>query len=118
MNPTLRGFILMALVAGAIVALSLEESLFAINSLLRIAFFLAVAFFVFLMWRERRDEIGAWSSRSQWVFYGAAILIIVDLGAFLWWGAAGVAALAFILVLVLCAFSMYRVWKDEHTYGV
>ena len=117
MNPTLRGFILIALVVLAILALNLQGSLVAISMLLRIAFFLAIAFFVYLLWRERRDEISTWSDRAKWVFYGAALLVVVDLGAFFWWGASGVAALAFLLVLAICGLSMFRVWRDQHTYG-
>jgi hypothetical protein len=117
MNPMLRGLLLIAAFALVIVVLNLQGSVLAISMLLRIAFFLAVAFFVYLLWRERREDIGGWSDRAQRVFYGAALLIVVDLGAFFWRGASGIGALAFILVLVLCGFSMFRVWRDEHTYS-
>jgi len=26
-------------------------------------------------------------------------------------------AVAFLVILGLCAFSMWRVWRDQHTYG-
>ena len=117
MNPTLRGFLIIALVAAVVVVLSLEETLATVGGLLSIAFFLAVAFFLFLMWRERRGEISTWSSRSQWAFYGAAILALVSIGIFILYGASGRSALAFFVILGLCAFSMFRVWRDEHTYG-
>jgi hypothetical protein len=117
MNPTLRGFILIALVSVAIVALSLYQTLAALLLIARIAFFLAIAFFVFLVWRERRGEIGTWSSRSQVVFYGAAILIVADLGVLFWRGISGPDALAFFVVLGLGLFSMWRVWRDEHDYA-
>ncbi len=117
MNPTVRGFLLIAAVALVIVLLSLQSSLLAISMLLRIAFFLAIAFFVYLLWRERRSDIAAWSERARWVFYGAALTIVLDLAVFFWWGASGVGALSFILVLALCAFAMFRVWRDEHTYS-
>ena len=57
MNPTLRGFLIIALVAGVIVVLQLYQTLVALSILARIAFLLAVAFFVYLVWRERREEI-------------------------------------------------------------
>ena len=51
MNPTLRGLLVIALVAAVVVVLSLDEVLATVGGLLRIAFFLAVAFFLFLLWR-------------------------------------------------------------------
>jgi hypothetical protein len=117
MNPTLRGFLIIAAVAGAIVVLQLEQTLVAIGALLQIAFFLAIAFFVYMIWRERRSEIAEWSTRARTVFYGAALLIVVDSGAFWYDRPSGPDALAFFLVLGFCGFAMYRVWKDQHTYA-
>jgi hypothetical protein len=117
MNPTLRGFLIIALIAGVIVALSLYQTLTALWLLARIAFFLAVAFFIFLMWRERRGVIAMWPKRAQVVFYGAALLIVADLGVFFWRGVSGSDALAFFIVLGLSGFSMWRVWRDEQSYA-
>lgn len=117
MNPTLRGFAIIALIAVAIVLLRLEVTLVALLIVARIAFFLAIAFFVYLMWRERREEIGQWSVRARVVFYGAAALLVADLGANWYGGAHGVQILAFIAVLVLCGFAMFRTWRDQHTYS-
>jgi hypothetical protein len=117
MNPFLRGLLIVGLVALVIVALQLYQTLFALQLLARIAFFLAVAFFVYLVWRERRGDIATWSRRSQAVFYGAALLIVADLGAFFLVGASGPDALAFLLVLALAGFSMFRVWRDERTFA-
>ena len=118
MNPTLRGFLIIALVALVVVLLSLQATLVSLFLLARIAFFLAIAFVVYLFWRERRGDIGGWSARARAVFYGAAVLIVVDLGAYFWPGrtTAGRDALAFLAVLALCGFSMWRVWRDEHSY--
>ena len=117
-NPTLRGFLIIGLIALVVVVLQLEATLVALSIILRIAFFLAIAFFVFLMWRERRDEIDTWSARSKSVFYGAALLIVADVGAWIVRGLrSGLDALAFILVLGLSGFAMWRVWRDEHTYA-
>jgi len=118
MNSTVRGFLIILAITGLIVALSLYQTLAALYLIARIAFFIAIAFFVFLMWRERRSEIASWSTRSQTVFYGAALLIVADLGVFFWRGISGPDALAFFVVLGLSIFSMWRVWKDEHSYGL
>lgn len=118
MNPFVRGLLIVALVALVIVVLQLYQTLFALQLLARIAFFLAVAFFLYLVWRERRGDIAMWSARSQTVFYGGALLIVLDLGVYFLLGASGPDALAFLLVLVLAGFSMFRVWRDERRYSV
>jgi hypothetical protein len=117
MNATLRGLLIIALVALVVVILSLEEVVATVGGLLRIAFFLAVAFFLFLLWRERRGDIETWGDRSRRVFYAAIILAVVDIGAFVGLRPDGRDALAFFLVLGACAYAAFRVWRDEHRYG-
>jgi hypothetical protein len=117
MNPTVRGFLILILIAAIVVALQLESTLTALLVLARIAFLLAIAFFVFLIWRERRGEIGMWSLRAQVVFYGAAILAVADLGADWYGGAHGLQVIAFVGVLVICGFAMFRTWRDQHSYS-
>jgi hypothetical protein len=117
MNPTVRGLLVIALIALVVVVLSLESVLATVGGLLRIAFFLAIAFFLFLLWRERRSDIEAWSDRNQKVFYGAIVLAVVDIGAFIGLRPSGPDALAFFLVLGACAYAAVRVWRDEHKYG-
>lgn len=117
MNPTLRGFLLIGLACVVIVVLQLYQTLVALSILAQIAFLLAIAFFVYLVWRERRSEIEEWPARARAGFYGAALLIVVDVGA--WWFArpAGLDALAFFFVLGLAGFAMVRIWRDQHTYS-
>ena len=54
------------------------------------------------------------------MFYGAAALILIDLGAFFspyrHLPLSGLSAFSFVLVIALCGFSMWRVWRDEHSY--
>jgi hypothetical protein len=116
MNPTVRGFLIILVVVAAIVLLQLEATLTALLILARIAFVLAIAFFIYLMWRERRADISEWSNRARVVFYGAAVLAIADLGADWYGGAHGLQILAFVGVLVLCGLAMWRTWRDQHTY--
>jgi hypothetical protein len=116
MNATLRGFLIILAVVALIVVLQLEATLAVVLILARVAFLLAIAFFIFLMWRERRAEIAAWSNRARVVFYGAAVLAIVDLGVDWYGGAHGLQILAFIAVLVLSGLAMWRTWRDQHTY--
>jgi hypothetical protein len=117
MNPTLRGFLIIAVIVLAIIILNQQTALLSLVYLTRIVFFLAVAFFVYLVWRERRGEISTWSGRAQFAFYGGAVLALIAIGTFILYGASGRNALAFFVILGLCGFSMFRVWRDQHTYG-
>ena len=65
MNATLRGFLIIALIAAVVVVLSLQSVLSTVGGLLQIAFFLAIAFFLFLLWREKRGDIESWQDRSR-----------------------------------------------------
>ena len=116
MNPTLRGFLIIAFIAVVIVVLQLQATLAALVIIARIAFVLAIAFFIYLVWRERREEISQWPARAKVVFYGAAGLVVADLALQWYAGAHGVAILAFVGVLVLSGYAMYRTWRDQHTY--
>jgi hypothetical protein len=116
-HPTLRGFLIIGLVAAIVVALSLQPTLVALFLLVRIAFFLAIAFFVYLVWRERRGDIALWPRRAYAAFYGAAILAVATLGVYFWRGAGGLDAVAFLVILALCGFSMWRVWRDQHRFA-
>jgi fucose 4-O-acetylase-like acetyltransferase len=117
MNPTLRGFLVLAAIAAVVVVLQLEATLVALLLLARIAFLLAIAFFVYLMWRERREEISQWPVRARICFYGAALLAVADLAVDWYGGAHGLQVLVFVGVLVCSGFTMWRVWRDQHTYS-
>jgi small-conductance mechanosensitive channel len=117
MNPTLRGFLIILAIVAVIVALQLQAALVSLLVIARIAFILAIAFFIFLMWRERREEISVWPLRARVVFFGAALLAVSDLGVNWYGGAHGLQVLAFIGVLVCCGFAMWRTWRDQHSYS-
>ena len=116
-NPTVRGFAIILLIAVGIWLLQLQTALFSLLLIARIAFFLAIAFFLFLLWRERRGDIETWSERGRRVFYAAAILAVVDVGMLIGLGPSGPDAFAFVIVLAACVYAAVRVWRDEHRYG-
>jgi hypothetical protein len=117
-NRTVRGFGIIVLVAVVILVLQLQATLVSLYLLASIAFFLAIAFFVYLVWRDRRSEIDLWPTRAKVVFYGAAVLAVVDLAYyFATRNVRGLDAVVFLAVLALCGFSMWRVWRDQHTYS-
>jgi hypothetical protein len=115
-NPTVRGLVILALIALVVVVLQLEQTLVALSVLLRIAFIIAIAVFIYFVWRERRSEIAAWPKRARVCFYGAALLIVADLAVQWYSGSQGLEILAFLGVIVICAVAMWRVWRDQHTY--
>jgi hypothetical protein len=115
-NPTVRGLALVALVSVAIVFFSLEPAVATVGGILGIAFYLAVAFFLFLLWRERRSDIETWSDRGRRVFYGAIGLAVVDVGMLIGLSPSGPDAAVFVVVLLACAWAIWRVWRSEHRY--
>ncbi len=121
MNPTLRGFLLIVLVAALITASGQAGAigLGVVLLVLRIAFLVVIAIVLFRLWRRNREEIGMWPRRARLVFYGAAALALVDVAAAFVapWPGTPLEALVFFLVLAACAYAMVRVWRSEHTYG-
>jgi hypothetical protein len=115
--PLARGFAIVAVIALVVVVLSLEPVVATVGGLLQIAFFLAVAFFLFLLWRDRRGDLEAWSDWNRKLFYAAIVLAVVDVGLAIGFGfPAGVGAFAFLVVLAACAYVVVRVWRIEHRY--
>jgi small-conductance mechanosensitive channel len=118
-NPTVRGFAIIVLIAVAIWVLQLQTALVSLLFLARIAFFLAMAFFLFLLWRDRRGEIETWPRSSRLVFYGAVALAVADIGAMILtpYPEGSLEVFVFLAVLAACGYALWRVWRREHTYG-
>ena len=105
------------------VVLQLYQTLIALGLILQIAFFIALAVVIYLVWRDRmRHEIETWSTRSRRVIDGSAPRSSWPTSRSRSGQTAcrscGYPAIAFLLVLVICGFSMWRVWRDERTYGM
>jgi len=114
--PLARGLGIVALIALVVVVLSLEPVVATVGGLLRIVFFLAVAFFLFLLWRERRGDLEAWTELNRKLFYGAITLAVLAIGMAIGLGVPGRDALALVLVLAACVWVVVRVWRLEHRY--
>jgi fucose 4-O-acetylase-like acetyltransferase len=118
LSGTVRGFIVVVAIVVVVFALQLERTLFALLLLARIAFLLAIAFFIYMVWRERRAEITSWSQRSRVVFYGSALLMVVNVALrILYPTRGGLDLVAFLAVFVGGGYAMWRVWRAEHTYS-
>ena len=118
-SPSLRAFGILVLIAAVITALQLGTGLVVILIFLQILFLLAIAYVLFMLWRRRREEIAMWSLRSRLVFYGGAALAMASIGLALspWFPNTGLETIVFLAALVGGVFAMWRVWRDEHTYG-
>jgi hypothetical protein len=117
LNGTVRGLLIIAAVAAVIVVLQLWMTLSVLVLLARIAFLLAIAYFVFLMWREQREGISMWPRRAQWVFYGSAVVAVADVAVYWYGGAHGMQVIAFVAILALCGLAMFRTWREQHRYA-
>lgn len=113
-SGTFRAFLIIAAIAGIVTVAQLDSTLAVVGGLLSIAFFIAIAFFLFLMWKERRGDLEAWSTHNQRVFYAAIVLAVVDIGAVIGLDEGGFGALVFFLVLGACGYAIFRVWREEH----
>ena len=120
-GPSARGFAILILIAAVITAAGASASLVWILRILGIVFLIVIIYVVFRLWRSRREEISMWSRRAQTVFYGAGFVAIGNLAAsfvpVLDYPESGLEIVIFFAVFGLCGFAMYRVWKDEHSYG-
>jgi hypothetical protein len=112
--PFARGMGLITLAAIVVIVFSLEPVLATVGGLLQIAFLLAIAFFLFLVWRERRGDLEAWSEWNRRLFYAAIGLLVLDVGMLIGLAPSGRDALAFFLVLGACVWTLVRVWRTEH----
>jgi hypothetical protein len=118
MSPFVRNLAILALLALVIMLLNLQTSLVTAAILLRVAFFIAIAFVAYMLWRDfGRREIELWPRRSQWVFYGAVGLLVLDLAWFFLVSPSGLDALVFFLVAAACVYAGFRTWRDQHRYG-
>jgi hypothetical protein len=110
--------LIIAVIAGAIVVLDQERSLTTASTLLRFAFYLAIAFAGYMLWRDfGRREIALWPRRQQWVFYGAVALLLVDLGWYFATPLGGRDLLAFLLVAIAAVYAAIRTWREQHRYS-
>jgi hypothetical protein len=113
-SPFVRNLLILAVVALAIVILNQETALATAGTLLRFAFFIAIAVVAYFMWRDfGRREIETWPTRQQWVFYGAIGLFVVDLGWLFLAQPSGRDLLAFFLVAGACVYAAVRTWLDQ-----
>jgi amino acid transporter len=112
-----RGLGIVAVIALVVVVLSLEPVVATVGGLMRIAFFLAIAFFLFLLWRERRSDLELWSDWSRRLFYAAIGLVVLVIGMAVGLGLpSGADALALLLAVLASVYVVVRVWRLEHRY--
>ena len=118
MNPTARGFLIILGIVVLVVAFQLQCEPLRALVVAQIAFLIAIVFVIYRMWRERREEIAALA-----VARAGRLLRRGDrrggrprrsTGTA---GRPGSRSLAFVGVLVLCGFAMWRTWRDQHHFA-
>ncbi len=115
--PLARGIAIVAIIAAIVVVLSLEPVVATVGGILQIAFFLAIALFLFMVWRERRGDLEAWSEWNRRLFYAAVVLAVVAIGLAVGYGLPESRdAFAIVAVLGVCVYVIVRVWRIEHRY--
>ena len=115
--PLARGVGIVALIALVVVVLSLEPVVATVGGILQIAFFLAIALFLFMVWRERRGDLEAWSEWNRRLFYAAIVLGVLAIGLVIGYGLPESRdAFALVVVLGACVYVIVRVWRSEHRY--
>jgi hypothetical protein len=116
--PFARGMLVIALIAGVVVVLNKETALSTAATLVRFAFYIAIAVAAYLLWRDfGRREIALWPTRQQRVFYGAVALFLVDLGWYFATPLSGRDLLAFFVTAAACAYAAVRTWRGQHRYS-
>ena len=112
-----RALGIVAVIALIVVVLSLEPVVATVGGILQIAFFLAIALFLFLVWRERRGDLEAWSDWNRKLFYAAIVLGVAAIGLTIGYGLPQSRdAFALVAVLAACVYVIVRVWRIEHRY--
>ena len=115
--PLARGIGIVAVIAAIVVVLSLEPVVATVGGILQIAFFLAIALFLFMVWRERRGDLEAWSEWNRRLFYAAVALLVITIGLAIGYGLPDSRdAFALVLVIGACVYVLIRVWRIEHRY--
>jgi len=116
--PFARGMAVIAAIAIVILVLNLQTSLTTAALLVRVAFFIAIAFAAYMLWRDfGRREITLWPARAQWIFYSALALFVVDIGWFFVAGLSGRDVLVFFLVAAACVYAALRIWREQNRYS-
>jgi hypothetical protein len=117
-SPFVRNMVILALVAGTIVVLDKERALSTAGELVRFAFYIAIAFAAYMLWRDfGRAEISLWPRRQQSVFYGAIALFLADLAWYFARPLSGPNLLVFFVVAGACIYAALRTWREQHRYS-
>jgi uncharacterized protein involved in cysteine biosynthesis len=115
----LRNFAIVALVALAIaLAPGGGTGLDVVLWLLTIAFFVAIAFLGYRLYREHRFTIESLSTTQRAVAYGSIGLAFVNFTAtYRLFDLGGIGILVWLAILALCSYGIYWVWRGATQYG-
>jgi hypothetical protein len=116
-TKTAAEFGLVALVALVLTALpGGDATLEVVLTLLSIAFFTVIALLGYRLYRQFSFELDSLDDRQRLMLYGSlglALLTICATGRLFDIGGAGI--VAWLALLALCSFGVYRVWVEYRT---
>ena len=124
-HPTVRAFAIILAIVAIVMVFQLYAPLAVLGALLSIAFAVVMAYALYKALRNRRSDIALWPARAQLAYYGAIFVAIANMavyyGARLFglsnWQINGFAGTAWLLVFPICGYTIWRVWREQHTYS-
>jgi hypothetical protein len=114
-----RNWAIVALIALAIVALPAGgPTLNVVMSLLSIAFFAAIALFVYRLYHEHRFTLDSLTDKQRFVLYASVGVALLNLTATSrLFNAGGAGVLVWLVVLGLCSYGVMWVYVSYRRYG-
>jgi hypothetical protein len=114
-----RNWAIVALIALAIVALpGGGPTLNVVFTILSIAFFAAIALFVYRLYQEHRFTIDSLSDRQRFVLYASIGLALLNFTATSrLFNAGGAGVLIWLVILGVCSYGVMWVWVSYRRYG-
>ena len=112
-------FGVVALVALALTALPGGGGALRVTlTLLSIAFFTAIAYLGYRLYRQYGFELNTLSDRSRFVLYGSVALAFLTFCATnRMFESGGLGAVAWVALLGICSYGVYWVWTQYRQYG-
>ena len=116
---TVRNWAIVALIALAIVALhGGGPTLNVVLTVLSIAFFAAIALFVYRLYHEHRFTLDSLTDRQRFVLYASIGVALLNLTATSrLFNAGGAGVLVWLVILGLCSYGVMWVWVSYRRYG-
>jgi hypothetical protein len=89
----------------------------AILTAITIAFLATIAFAAYVFYRQNQFTFATLTERQRALVYGAlGVIALMIAGADEMLGGSGLATIAWIVLIALSVFALWRVWVESHSY--